>query len=66
MPGAHCSKVGRCRSKSAGSKVGASGLPVATASAVQVRRPINRDGIGRWLRYADRLEPLQAALYGEA
>lgn len=28
---------------------------VATASAVQVRRPIHRDAIGRWRRYAEEL-----------
>jgi hypothetical protein len=32
--------------------------PVATASAEQVRRPLNRDGIGTWRNYAEWLEPL--------
>lgn len=36
--------------------------PVATASAVQVRAPINRDAIGRWRRYAVQLEPLRRLL----
>jgi tetratricopeptide (TPR) repeat protein len=32
--------------------------PVATASAVQVRAPLNRAGIGRWRRYEAQLAPL--------
>lgn len=36
--------------------------PVATASAVQVREPINRSSIGRWRKYATELRPLQALL----
>lgn len=36
--------------------------PVATASSVQVRRPMNRDAVGRWKRYERELEPLRAAL----
>lgn len=32
--------------------------PVATASSAQVRRPVYRDALQRWRRYADRLEPL--------
>lgn len=36
--------------------------PVATASAVQVRSPINDSSVGRWRRYADGLEPMAAAL----
>ena len=32
--------------------------PVRTASAIQVRRPINRQGIGRFRAYAAQLEPL--------
>jgi tetratricopeptide (TPR) repeat protein len=35
---------------------------VATASAVQVRRPINRDTIGSWRRYAPQLGPAIALL----
>ena len=35
---------------------------VRTASSEQVRRPVNRDGIGQWRRYAPRLDPLRAAL----
>lgn len=38
---------------------------VRTASSEQVRRPVNRDGIGQWRRYADRIDPLRAAV-GEA
>ena len=33
-----------------------------SASSEQVRRPLNRDGIGRWRRFAPWLGPLQAAL----
>lgn len=39
--------------------------PVATASSVQVRRPMNRDAVGRWRRYERELEPLVAALQRE-
>ena len=35
---------------------------VSTASASQVRTPINRQGVGVWRRYARQLEPLRAAL----
>ncbi|EJL23206.1 tetratricopeptide repeat-containing sulfotransferase family protein [Novosphingobium sp. AP12] len=35
---------------------------VRTASSEQVRRPINRDGVGQWRPYEDWLEPLKAAL----
>jgi Flp pilus assembly protein TadD len=38
---------------------------VATASAVQVRRPINREGLGTWWRYAEGLAPLQELLAGD-
>ena len=33
-----------------------------TASATQVREPINRSGIGQWRRYADQLGPLRQGL----
>ena len=33
-----------------------------TASATQVRRPINADGVGAWRRYADHLKPLRDRL----
>jgi tetratricopeptide (TPR) repeat protein len=36
--------------------------PVATASAVQVRSPLNDSSIGRWRRYAAHLEPLRTEL----
>jgi tetratricopeptide (TPR) repeat protein len=36
--------------------------PVRTASAVQVRRPIYRDAVGRWRKYEAFLEPLLAEL----
>lgn len=36
--------------------------PVATASAVQVREPLNRRSIGRWRRYEDALAPARAIL----
>lgn len=36
--------------------------PVATASAEQVRRPLNREGIGAWRRYAAWLGPLENAV----
>lgn len=35
---------------------------VRTASSEQVRRPINRDGVDQWRRYAAWLGPLEAAL----
>lgn len=35
---------------------------VHTASSEQVRRPINRDGVGVWKRYAASLDPLEKAL----
>jgi tetratricopeptide (TPR) repeat protein len=35
---------------------------VRTASAAQVRQPLNRKGIGQWRRYADWLGPLEDAL----
>lgn len=36
--------------------------PVATASAVQVRRPLYSSSVGRWRAHATRLGPLMAAL----
>ncbi|MBO9499359.1 MAG: sulfotransferase [Novosphingobium sp.] len=36
--------------------------PVATASSEQVRRPLNRDGIGAWRAYAAWLGPLEEAV----
>lgn len=39
---------------------------VRTASSEQVRRPVNRDGEGRWRTVAHRLDPLRAALGGLA
>lgn len=36
--------------------------PVATASAVQVRRPITRGSVGAWRRYAGELEPVRRRL----
>jgi hypothetical protein len=38
--------------------------PVATASAVQVRTPMNRDSIGRWKRYRTQLSGLLELLEG--
>jgi len=38
---------------------------VSTASAVQVREPAHTRSIGRWRRYADKLETMQAALAAE-
>jgi tetratricopeptide (TPR) repeat protein len=35
---------------------------VRTASSEQVRRPINRDGVGQWRLYSAWLDPLRAAL----
>jgi hypothetical protein len=35
---------------------------VATASAVQVRAPMNRSSIGRWKRYESQLSELVALL----
>jgi hypothetical protein len=35
---------------------------VSTASASQVRKPLNADGVGAWRRYARQLEPLRAML----
>ena len=39
-------------------------LPVRTASASQVRRPLYRRSVGRWRRYERQLEPLIHALGG--
>ena len=36
--------------------------PVATASAVQVRRPIHQRSVGAWRRYADEIAPLRRRL----
>ncbi len=38
------------------------GGAVATASTAQVRRPINREGLGTWRRYAEGLAPLRELL----
>ena len=38
------------------------GAPVATASSVQVRRPIYASSVGRWRRYGEGLAPLRQAL----
>ena len=35
---------------------------VRTASSAQVRKPINRDGVGQWRPYDKWLDPLQQAL----
>jgi len=35
---------------------------VRTASSEQVRRPINREGVGQWLPYEPWLGPLKSAL----
>jgi hypothetical protein len=35
---------------------------VRTASSEQVRRPINRDGVGQWRPYEAHLGPLREAL----
>nr|WP_240600521.1 sulfotransferase [Lysobacter silvestris] len=39
--------------------------PVGTASAVQVRRSMNRDALDRWKRYEQELEPLRLLLENE-
>jgi hypothetical protein len=39
-----------------------SSRPVRTASSEQVRRPINRDGVGQWLPFEPWLGPLREAL----
>ena len=39
--------------------------PSATASAVQVRRPIYASSLGKWRRHAERLAPLRARLLRE-
>jgi tetratricopeptide (TPR) repeat protein len=39
--------------------------PSATASAVQVRRPIYSSSVGKWRRHAERLAPLRARLLQE-
>ncbi len=33
-----------------------------TFSELQVRKPLNKEGIGRWRSYAEQLVPLEAAL----
>ncbi|HEY6940757.1 sulfotransferase, partial [Dokdonella sp.] len=35
---------------------------INTLSSVQARQPVNRSSVGRWKRYADRLQPLRDAL----
>ncbi len=35
---------------------------VRTASSEQVRRPINKDGVGQWMPYSQWLDPLRSAL----
>lgn len=42
-----------------------SAAPSATASAVQVRRPLYTSSVGRWRRHAEALEPLRARLARE-
>ncbi|MBV8403251.1 MAG: sulfotransferase [Gammaproteobacteria bacterium] len=42
-----------------------SALPSATASAVQVRRPVHRDSVGRWRPHADGLKVLRERLARE-
>ncbi len=39
--------------------------PSATASAVQVRRPVYASSVGKWRRHAERLAPLRARLATE-
>jgi Flp pilus assembly protein TadD len=39
--------------------------PSATASAVQVRRPVYSSSVGKWRHHAERLEPLRARLARE-
>jgi hypothetical protein len=39
-----------------------SAAPSATASAVQIRRPVYSTSVGAWRRHADRLQPLRARL----
>jgi hypothetical protein len=39
--------------------------PSATASAVQIRRPIYNSSVGAWRRHAERLEPVRARLAQE-
>jgi hypothetical protein len=39
--------------------------PSATASAVQVRRPIYTSSVGKWRHHADRLEPMRARMARE-
>jgi tetratricopeptide (TPR) repeat protein len=36
--------------------------PVATASAIQVRKPLYQESVGAWKRYATELEPLRSRL----
>lgn len=45
-----------------GAGVAEAGRPVSTASAVQVREPVNRRGLGRWQPYAGALAPMAEAL----
>ena len=42
-----------------------SAAPSATASAVQVRRPVYSSSVGRWRHHAERLAPLRARLARE-
>lgn len=41
-----------------------SNVPCATASVMQVRRPVYDSSVGRWRRYEKHLGPLKAALWG--
>jgi hypothetical protein len=43
----------------------ASPAPSATASAVQIRRPVYGTSVGKWRSHADRLAPLRARLAAE-
>lgn len=45
-----------------GAAVAEADRPVSTASAVQVREPVNRRGLGRWQPYAQALAPMADAL----
>jgi len=42
-----------------------SAAPSATASAVQVRRPVYSSSVGKWRNHAERLAPLRARLARE-
>ncbi len=59
---AHCSTSPACRSTRHACGSTRTSVQCAPPAPKQVRRPINRDGVGQWRNYDEHLEPLRAAL----